>query len=108
MAVISDLISSGSDSKNLCSEQHVVREMLSYTPAVYTLPRPNESLPYSPDYAAEPNPALLRVWGPNDVIWFDFQVALPVPQGQPQPEVMESLQRSLKENADVWTELSKY
>jgi hypothetical protein len=41
-------------------------------------------------------------------MWFDFQVALPVLQGQPQPEVMESLQRSLKKNADVWTELSKY
>ena len=108
MAVVSNLINNSSDSRDLCSEQHIVRTMLSYTPVVYTVPRPGETLPYNPDYTAEQNPALLKVWGPNDVMWFNFQVALPTPQGQPQPKVMESLQHSLKDNANVWAELSKH
>jgi hypothetical protein len=105
MTIISDVINRDSDSRNLCSERHIVREIMSYTPTIYVVPKLNETVSYSPDRRTNPNPALSSVWGPNDAIWRDHQGS--IQHRQLRPEIMKSLQRSLVENADVWAELSR-
>jgi hypothetical protein len=108
MTIISELINNGSSSGDLHTKQCVIREVVAYTPTVCAFTKTRESLPYSPDYSAEINPALTQMWGPNDAIWFNFATMPSASHIQPRPEVIESLYRSLEENADVWMELSKY
>lgn len=66
MPRIIDLIQDGSDSTDLCSEQQMVREVSSYTPALFAISQPDESvLSNLGSLSSRLFSALTKMWGPD-------------------------------------------
>jgi len=71
MFAITVLTQDGSVSKNLCSEQQIVREISSYTPVLFAVTRPDESsmFHHRGSSASRLRSALEKIWGPEKSVW---------------------------------------